>query len=152
MGKMLTVARMVAWVGAVIVWWSLNVVWGSDADAGKGPPGQWQRYVVGAGLLALVGAIALSASGRGGKPPSPLARGIALACALAIGLIAYLLRRDALVDFPHLLAGPGWTWLLAGGGFLLAATTLTFGLPPPVEPERKSGGPRNKRKRRKRKR
>ena len=48
-----TIARAVAWIGVLIVFWSMNVQWGDDADAGKGPPIQFKRYVVGAILLGL---------------------------------------------------------------------------------------------------
>lgn len=150
--KMLTVSRAVAWVGAVVVWWSLNLVWGVDADAGKGPPGQWQRHVVGAGLLAFIAALSLSVSGRQGKPPSWTARGVALAGAAGIIIIALVLRADALRDFPHLIAGPGWTWLLAGGGFVLSATTLACGIKPPDAPAAKGSPPASKKRRKKRRR
>ncbi len=145
-------ARGIAWVGAVVTWWSLNVVWGTDIDAGKGPPGQWQRQVVGAGILALIAAVAITATGRGGKPPGKVARGVALAGALGVGLIVYLLRRDGLATFPHLLAGAGWTWLLAGGGFLLAASTLTFAAAqaPAEEPVAQKGKKAKKRRKKRR--
>lgn len=148
--RTMMLARGIAWVGAVVTWWSLNVVWGTDIDAGKGPPGQWQRQVVGAGLLALIVAVTITATGRGGKLPGKVARGVALAGSLGVALIVYLLRRDGLASFPHLLAGAGWTWLLAGGGFLLAATTLTYAAAqaPVEEPAKGKQGKKRRKKRR----
>ncbi len=150
--RTMMLARGIAWVGAVVTWWSLNVVWGTDLDAGKGPPGQWQRQVVGAGLLALIAAVTITATGRGGKLPGKVARGVALAASLGVALIVYLLRRSGLASFPHLLAGAGWTWLLAGGGFLLAATTLTYAAAqaPVEEPAASKKGKQGKKRRKKR--
>ena len=152
--RTMILARGIAWVGAVVTWWSLNVVWGTDIDAGKGPPGQWQRQVVGAGLLALIAAVTITATGRGGKSPGKVARGVALAASLSVALIVYLLRRAGLASFPHLLAGAGWTWLLAGGGFLLAATTLTYAAAQTPTPEEsaanKKGKPGAKRRKKRR--
>lgn len=146
--RMLTVARAIAWFGVVVTFWANNVLWGNDIDTGVGPPGQWQRQVVGAGCLALIAAIALSASGRRGNPPSWLARGIATASSLGILLLAYLLRRDALGGFPHLIEGPGWTWMFAGGGFVLAGSVMALGLKPaPAAKPSGAGKKRGKRKR-----
>jgi len=129
-GMILTLIRALAWFGAFIVFWSLNVRWGTDINVGNGPPGQWERHVVGAGLLALVAALALSVSGRRGKPPSWTARGIALGAGVLIIAIALLLRSRALSGFEDLIAGAGWTWMLSGGGFVLAAATLAMALKP----------------------
>ena len=143
---MLTFARAVAWFGVVVVFWSLNVRWGTDADVGAGPPGQWERQVVGAGMLALIAAISLSASGRKGNPPSWRARAVAFAAAVLILVIAMLLRRSALggITGADLIDGPGWTWLLSGGGFVLGATTMTLALNPAgsgsAKPAAKSAG------------
>lgn len=126
----LTLIRAVAWFGVFVVFWSLNVRWGTDINVGNGPPGQWERQVVGSGLLALVAALALSVSGRRGNPPSWTARGIALAAAVLILGIALLLRSRAMSGFEDLVAGPGWTWMLSGGGFMLAAATLAMSLKP----------------------
>jgi hypothetical protein len=128
--RILTIVRAVAWFGVVITFWSNNVLWGDDIDAGSGPPGQWQRQVVGAGCLALVAAISLSVSGRRGNPPSVLARGIAIASAVGMLLIGYVLRREALDGFAHLIEGPGWTWMFAGGGFVLSASVMSLGIKP----------------------
>lgn len=139
--RMLTVVRAVAWFGVAITFWSNNVLWGNDIDTGVGPPGQWQRQVVGAGCLALIAAFALSVSGRRGNPPSWIARGVAVASSLGVLLIGYLLRRDALGGFPHLIEGPGWTWMFAGGGFVLAASVMALGLTPAeTKSPAKSGG------------
>lgn len=130
----LTLLRAVAWLGAAITFWALNVKWGVEADVGVGPPGHWERHVTGAALLAFTGAMALTISGRGGRPPRLWARGITLACGAGIILIALLLRRDAFAEgFDHLIAGPGWTWMFAGGGLVSAAALGAFGLKPPVD-------------------
>ncbi len=129
---MLTVVRAIAWFGVVVVFWSLNVRWGTDLDVDTGPPGQWERHVVGAALLALVAAMALSVSGRRGNPPSWLARGIALGGALSIALIGLYLRHDAVTGITgaDLIGGPGWTWMFSGGGFVLSAAVLALALKP----------------------
>lgn len=126
----LTFVRAVAWFGVFIVFWSLNVRWGTDVNVNIGPPGQWERHVVGSGLLALIAALALSISGRRGNPPSWKARGIALAAGVLIIVIALLLRSRAMSGFEDLIAGAGWTWLLSGGGFVLSAATLAMALTP----------------------
>jgi hypothetical protein len=129
--NILTLIRVVAWFGVFIVFWSLNVKWGTDPNIGNsGPPGNWERQVVGSGLLAFIGAIALTFSGRGGNPPSWRARSIALGAAVLIIVIAMLLRREALAAITGAdpIAGPGWAWLLAGGGFLLSASTFAMAL------------------------
>jgi hypothetical protein len=138
----LTLIRAVAWFGVFVVFWSLNVRWGTDINVGVGPPGQWERHVVGSGLLAMVAALALSFSGRRGNPPSWTARGIALGAGALIVAIALLLRSRALSGFEDLIAGPGWTWLLSGGGFVLAASTLAMSLKPAdaIKAERAASG------------
>jgi hypothetical protein len=139
---MLTFARAVAWFGVVVVFWSLNVRWGTDADVGAGPPGHWERQVVGAGMLAIIAAMSLSASGRKGKPPSWRARGVAFTSAVLILVIAMLLRSNAMggITGADLIEGPGWTWLLSGGGFVLGATTMTLAIGPPGSSSAKSAG------------
>jgi hypothetical protein len=126
----LTLIRAVAWFGVFVVFWSLNVRWGTDLNVDTGPPGQWERHVVGAGLLAFVAALALSVSGRRGNPPNWTARGIALGAGVLIVAIALLLRSRAMSGFEDLIAGAGWTWMLSGGGFVLAAATLAMSLKP----------------------
>jgi hypothetical protein len=136
---LLAIARAVAWAGVFVVFWSMNVQWGNDADAGKGPPIQFKRYVVGAILLGLVAAGALTVSYFRSKPPGPIARGVAVAGALAVLLIAWLVRRDALQDFPHLIQGSGWRWLVAGGGLILAGASLAISAPPAAPPKKSPG-------------
>jgi hypothetical protein len=126
----LTALRAVAWFGVFIVFWSLNVRWGTDVRVDVGPPAQWQRAVVGCGLLAFIGALALSVSGRKGNPPSWKARGVALGAGVLIGVIALVLRSKALASFPDHIAGAGWTWMLAGGGFVLSAAIMSLSLKP----------------------
>ncbi len=136
---LLTVARAVAWAGVFVVFWSMNVQWGDDADAGKGPPIQFKRYVVGGILLGLVSAGALTVSYFQGRNPGRIARAVAVGGALAILMLAWLVRSDALRDFPHLLAGSGWRWLTAGGGLVLAGASLAIAAPPPAAPKKTPG-------------
>ena len=130
----ITVIRALAVFGVMVTWWSLNIQWGGDAGAGSGPPYQFQRYAVGAGMLATIAAIALSVSGRKGAPPSWLARGIAAVAGVCILLVAWFVHSRAHSSgFPHLIEGAGWTWMLAGGGFITSAaiSALALRAPPP---------------------
>ncbi len=126
---LLGAARAAAWIGAFMVFWSLNVHWGNDPDAGVGPPLQWKRQVTGALLLALIGAGALTVSFLRGRRPGAIGRTVAAAGGVSVMIIAWMLRKDAMVDFPHLIQGPGWRWLLAGGGMVLAAASLSLAVP-----------------------
>lgn len=131
--RAITVFRAIAVIGVMITWWSLNLQWGSDADAGTGPPTQFNRYAVGAGLLATISAISLWASGRKGQPPSWIARGVAAGAAGAVLLVVYLVRSKAHSSgFPHLIEGPGWTWMLAGGGITASAALGVLALRAPA--------------------
>jgi hypothetical protein len=142
----LTFLRAFAWLGAAVTFWSLNVKWGVSADVGAGPPGQWERHVVGAALLAFTGALALSISGRGGYPPALWARLVSLGSGAGIIVIAFVLRRDAFAEgFDHLITGPGWTWMFAGGGLISASALGAFGIKPPDDKN-----DRGKKRRRKR--
>lgn len=135
--------RALAWLGTTIVFWSLNLRWGTDLALPNGPPAQWHRLVVGAGLLAAIAALAISVAGRKHTPPSWLARGIALAGGLlVVGLGLRLRSRAVEVGFEdYLLGGQGWTWLMAGGGLVLGAVIGTLGLKP-GQPPRKPRRPR----------
>jgi hypothetical protein len=139
-------ARALAWVGAFVIFWSMNVVWGNDPDMGEGPPVQWKRQVVGAILLAVISAGALTLSWFRGGPPGRVARLVTVVGGLAILLIAWWLHHDAMRDFPHLIQGPGWRWLLAGGGFVLAGASLAMAAPPAEVP--KKTGPKKPPRRR----
>jgi hypothetical protein len=140
---LLTFIRAVAWFAVVVLFWSLNIRWGTDLDVNAGPPGQWERHVVGAGLLAAVAALALSVSGRRGNPPSWLARGVAFGAAALILTIGLLLRREAqsAITGADLIAGAGWTWMMAGGGFALSAAILALTLKPAARPPKRAGEP-----------
>jgi hypothetical protein len=127
----LTVMRAAAWLGFVVVGWSLNVRWGASVDLPSGPPAQWERLVVGATLLSLGAALALSLSGRGGAPPSWLARGLAAAAGAGAVTIAFVLRgraQSALGGPDSLLGGSGWTWLCAGAALVAASALATAAL------------------------
>ncbi len=147
----ITLLRAVAWLGLAVVAWSLNIRWGVDPNVPTGPPAQWQRHVVGAGLLALIAAVALSASGRKGNPPSNVARGIAVGAALLIAVLGLVVRSSATSSgFEHLLQGSGYRWMFSGGGLVLGAAIGAFALraPEPKKSDRGGATGRAKRKRR----
>lgn len=124
--------RGTSWVGAAIGLWSLNVRWGTDVMVGNGPPRQFERLVVGAALLVVLVAVTVSVSGRDGRAPKLRSKLVALAGALGALGLAWLVRSRAHANgFPDLVAGAGWTWMLAGGGFALSAAIGWFGLKPP---------------------
>jgi hypothetical protein len=130
--RAITVFRAIAVIGVMITWWSLNLQWGADIDAGSGPPNQFNRHAVGAGLLATICAIALWASGRKGQPPSWVARGVAIGAAAGSLLVVYMVRSKAHSSgFPHLIDGPGWKWMLAGSGIMVSAAAGALALRPP---------------------
>lgn len=138
--RAITIFRAMAWLGVAVVFWSLNMRWGTDPNLPNGPPGQWERPIVGAGLLAMISALAISLSGRKHTPPSWLARGIAVAGGVLTIAIALYLHSDALATgFGDAILGGGWLWLLAGGGLVLGAAAGTLKLPPgkPVTKPRK---------------
>jgi hypothetical protein len=130
-------ARAASLVGVALVGWSLNVKWGSGSAVRGGPPMQWERFVVGAALLAALAAIAVWIATR----PSvsslrvPL-RAAALLLAAGVGAIALHLRGEA--DRPvlaDLVNGPGWTWLTVGGLVSFAAAAATFAVRAPRQAE-----------------
>lgn len=134
--RVLTLFRAMAWFGVIVVFWSLNVRWGTDVNLPNGPPTQWHRAVVGAGLLAFIAALALSVSGRGGNPPSWIARGVAGAASLIIIIIAWSLYSKATGMYEDMVGGTGWTWLAGGAGMVSSAVIGTLGLQ--KMPEKKS--------------
>jgi hypothetical protein len=119
------------WLSIVITAWSLSVPWGDEIAAGKGPPSQWERHVVGAALLLLVAALAISRTGGKNEKPGGVALAIAALASLgAIGL-ALDLRSTALArEQGHVLLGTGWLWMCAGActafGAVVSAFTLRF--------------------------
>lgn len=135
--RAITLFRAIAWLGVAIVFWSLNVRWGSNMDVGAGPPAGWHRTVVGAALLTMIAALLLSISGRRGNPPSWIARAVSGACAGAVLLIAWYLRAQAEGPFADAIQGPGWVWLLAGGGLITSAVVGTLGLKTQVKKSNK---------------
>ena len=138
--RAITFFRAFAWFGVVVVFWSLNVRWGSSTGLSSGPPTPWEKWTVAAGILALLVALSLSVSGRKGDPPSWMARGIAGgASLLAIGIVLYL-RSKATGILADAATGPGWTWLAAGSGLILGAVIGTLGLKPQVRRPSKRRG------------
>ena len=138
--NLLTLFRGMAWFGVVVVFWSLNVRWGTDLDVPKGAPKIWHRTVVGAGLLSFIAALALSVSGRKGLPPSWLARGVAGGAALIALYIAWSLYSDATGIRADWVGGTGWTWMAAGIGMVTGAVVGSLGLKAPEKPARKKSG------------
>ncbi|MEM9487794.1 MAG: hypothetical protein AAGC55_01555 [Myxococcota bacterium] len=132
--RAITMFRAMAWLGVAIIFWSLNVQWGVDADVRAGPPAvSWERLVVGAGVLALIAALSLSVSGRKQIPPSWRARGIAGICALLAVVIALHMRFNLAIGAREsAVEGAGWMWLLCGGGIAVGAVLGTFGLKAPI--------------------
>lgn len=130
--------RGLAWFGTLVVFGSLVLVrWGDDPNLPGGPPGTVEKLVVGACLLAVLSAMAISVSGRKRIPPSWTARIIATASALAVlGITGYIYRHAHSTGFTDVLGGQGWLWLLAGGGMLLGAAAGTMGLKPPPPPNK----------------
>ncbi len=130
-------ARAASLVGVALVGWSLNVKWGSASAVRGGPPMQWERFVVGAALLAALAAIAVWIATRPSASSLrvPL-RAAAVLLAVGVGAIALHLHgeagRPALSD---LVNGPGWTWLSVGGLVSLAAAAATFAVRAPRQAE-----------------
>lgn len=136
--RLITMFRGLAWFGTLIVFGSLVLVrWGADPNLPGGPPGTVEKFVVGACLLAVLSAMAISVSGRKRIPPSWTARIIAASSAAAIVTITgYIYIHARNTGFTDLLGGQGWGWLLAGGGMLLGAAVGTMGLKPPPPPHK----------------
>ncbi|MCG8423839.1 MAG: hypothetical protein MJE77_38575 [Proteobacteria bacterium] len=141
--RAITMFRAAAWLGVAVIFWSLNVRWGTDTGVGGGPPtSQWERFVVAAGLLALIAALSLSLSGRKDYPPSFMARGVAALSAAIIASIAFYLHSQATGALEFALEGDGWTWLVVGGALVVGAVLGSFGLKAPI----KRPGKRRKRR------
>jgi hypothetical protein len=109
--------RAVAWIGVVVVGWSLNIRWGADEFLGNGPPVTFQKHVVGALLLGLVAALAISITQK------LAVKGVGAAAAIGGVLIAISIRSNA----PETVtSGSGWTWMTVGTALLLAGTAATL--------------------------
>lgn len=125
----ITVIRAIAWIGVAVAGTSLMVRWGTDQAVGSGPPAQWEREVVGAALLAGIAAVLLMLPERAGRQRW-FTRGLAAAAAAGALWIALVLRSSALgTGFTDLIAGSGWTWLMAGGALSLVAAVASLLLP-----------------------
>lgn len=145
--RALTLFRAMAWFGVVVVFWSLNVRWGTDIDVRGGPPSLWHRTVVGCGLLGFLAALALSVSGRKGAPPAWWARGVAGGASLLMLFLAWRLYQGITTGVnPDAVRGTGFTWMVAGSGMVLSAVIGTLGMKPP-EPKNKDHGKGKRRKR-----
>ncbi len=125
--------RAAAWIGAVVVGWSLNIRWGDDEFLGNGPPATYHKHVVGAMLLAFMAALLISLSQ---KMPFKLA-----ACAVAVGagIIAVVIKTGA----PDTVtSGSGLLWMTVGAGLAVIGSGMTLSLKPPEakkKPRRKPG-------------
>ena len=122
--SLLSVIRALAWIGVVLAGWSLNLRWGRDPRVGSGPPGQWERHVVGVALLCALAALLLSFAKRRRIPWARAGASAASIAALAIALSLHTDASDA--GFDHLVAGPGWPWLVGGAGLTLAAALASW--------------------------
>jgi hypothetical protein len=148
--RLLTVLRGLAWLGVAVAGWSVNLKWGDDPALGTGAPTMWERHVVGATLLAAVAALALSISGRGGRPPRLPYRLAALAAsALALGLALSIYLRVTRSEFYEhmvgIVSGPGFAWLAAGTAMSFAAAVGAVGLREPAAARRSASKRRKKR-------
>jgi hypothetical protein len=121
----LTAARASSFVAVLVAAWSFNGRWGTDPGIPAGPPGQWERQVVGALLLLIVTLVALIAA-RGGL--SRVARGVAVAASLGALALAFSLhlKANAAHGFPDLVHGTGWPWLMAGAGLGVGAAAIAL--------------------------
>lgn len=125
----ITAIRAVAWIAAVIAGYSLIVRWGTDPDVRSGPPGHWERQVVGAIALAFLAAAAQMFSGSGTRKRW-LVRGVAAAFAVGtVGIALSLRSRAHASGFPDLVDGSGWTWLVGGGALGTAAAVASLLVP-----------------------
>jgi len=136
-------------MSVVITGWSLNIRWGSSTAVGNGPPGQWERHIVGALLLAGVSALFLFFVRTGGKGSFSRPAAVSLAASAGALAIAVFLRFNASsTGFPDLVEGPGWSWMAAGCGLstgcaIGALTTSMRSRPAPAA----KAGTQKKRKR-----
>jgi uncharacterized membrane-anchored protein len=143
----ITIIRGIAWIGVAVAATALMVRWGTDDAVRSGPPSHWEREVVGGLVLAAIAAVLLMFGGAESRQRW-FTRGIAAAAAAATVWIALSLRSSALVTgFPDLIAGPGWTWLMAGGAVTLGAAVLSL-LLPAHKRKVKVGGKKARRRRR----
>jgi len=119
----------------------MSVPWGIDPSVGNGPPNQWERHVVGAALLLLVAALAVTLTARKVEKPGGLALAIAGLASLGALALALDVRSTSLDNQQgHALLGGGWLWMCAGGctaiGAVVSAFTLRF-RPAPASPAAK---------------
>lgn len=146
--------RAVQAIAVIITGWSLSKPWGQELAAGKGPPSQWERHVVGATLLLAIAALAmmLTARGKGSGPvakPSYLAIGVAALCGLGAAFVALSVRSSAQSrGLDHVLLGGGWMWMLTGAAIALGATSSAaiLRVPSKHDSEQKRSGKGLKRK------
>jgi hypothetical protein len=108
----LSLSRGAAWLGVVLVGWSLNIRWGANEYLGNGPPATLHRHVVGALLLAGIAALALSVSRRW------QAQVVAAATAAGVALLVWRVHSRGPES---VLGGPGWRWMAMGAVLLAAA-------------------------------
>ena len=125
----ITVIRAVHWLAFVATTWSLGKRWGDELAVGKGPPDQWERHVVGAALLLLVAALAISFTARNSEKPGTAALVLSLGGSLGALALSMSLRSKALDhEQAYLLVGGGWLWMTAGGCIALGAGTSALAL------------------------
>lgn len=149
--NILTLLRALGWLGVAVAGWSVTLRWGADPAVGAGPPGTWERHVVGAMLLTAIAALAISVSGRSGQPPrlpyriaGVTAAGLALALALSIYL--RVTRSEVFEHMVGIVDGPGFAWLATGTAMTFGATAATLLLRPPPAPRRSASKQRRRRR------
>ncbi len=127
----ITVIRAVHWAAIAVTGWSLSLPWGDELAVGKGPPSQWERHIVGAALLLLIAALAMSFTGK--KDSKPTTRAILIAALGSLGAMALAMsiRQHSIADEQaHVLLGGGWMWMVAGTcmavGAVASAATLRY--------------------------
>lgn len=125
--------RAAAWIGVIVVGWSLNIRWGDDEFLGNGPPATYHKHVVGAMLLAFVAALLISLSH---KLPFKLA---GCAAAVSAGILAVIIKTGAPAT---VTSGSGLLWMTIGAGLVVIGSGATLSLKPPEvkkKPRRKPG-------------
>ena len=125
----MTVIRAVQFASIVVTAWSSAMPWGDELGIGKGPPSQFDRQLVGAALLLLVGAIAMVMTARKGAKPGRFALAVSAAASLGAVALALTVRSTAMAnDLSHVLVGGGWMWMAAGACMSLGATASAVAL------------------------
>ncbi len=123
----ITIIRAVQWASIAVTAWSSAVPWGSELGIGKGPPSQYERQLMGAVLLLLLSALAMTFTARKQEKPGRFALCIATGASLGALALALTVRSTAIENHHvHVLVGGGWTWMAAGTCMSLGAAATAF--------------------------